>query len=126
MPAVPVGYCKFAADFPGSISVNSRVVKEIVYSTGSSLATQGFKYLIICTYHMAIPHLKGIYSAMKKIQSKHNMKTCEPWGPYLYSNKLEKNEPKSELKKYLESFIFSEPIIKEKETSMLILLSKKK
>jgi len=43
---------------------------------------------------MAVPHLKGIYSAMKKIQSKHNMKTCEPWGPYFYSNKIEKNEPK--------------------------------
>lgn len=31
---------------------------------------------------------------MKKIQSKHNMKTCEPWGPYFYSDKIEKNEPK--------------------------------
>ena len=94
MPAVPVGYCKFAVDFPGTVSMSSRVIRDIVYSTGSCLAIQGFKYLIICTYHMAVPHLKGIYSAMKKIQSKHNMKTCEPWGPYFYSNKIEKNEPK--------------------------------
>jgi len=94
LPTLPVGYCKFAVDFPGTISLNSRAIKEIVYSIGSSLATQGFKYLVICTYHMAVPHLKGIYSAMKKIQSKHNMKTCEPWGPYFYSGEIEKNEPK--------------------------------
>ena len=94
LPTLPVGYCKFAVDFPGTISINSRAIKDIVYSVGSSLAIQGFKYLIICTYHMAIPHLKGIYSAMKKIRSKYNMKTCEPWGPYFYSDKIEKNEPK--------------------------------
>jgi creatinine amidohydrolase len=94
LPAVPVGYCKFLTDFPGSISVSSRVVRDIVYSMGSSLADHGFKYLIICTYHMAIPHLKGIYSAMKKLQSKYNMKACEPWGPYFYSDKIQKNEPK--------------------------------
>jgi len=94
MPAVPVGYCKFATDFPGSISVNSRVVKEIVYSSAAYLAKHGFKYFIICTYHMAIPHLKGIYSAMKKIESKYKMKTYEPWGPYFHSNQIEKNEPK--------------------------------
>jgi len=94
LPAVPVGYCKFAMDFPGSFSVSSRVVRDIVYSMGSSLADNGFKYLIICSYHMAIPHLKGIYSAMKKLESKYNMKTCEPWGPYFYSDKIQKNEQK--------------------------------
>ena len=94
LPAVPVGYCKFATDFPGSISVNSRTVRDIVYSYGSSLADHGFKYLIICTYHMAIPHLKGIYLAMKKLQSKYDMKVCEPWGPCFYSDYIQKNEPK--------------------------------
>jgi len=94
LPAVPVGYCKFLTDFPGSISTSSRVVRDIVYSMGSSLADHGFKYMIICTYHMAIPHLKGIYSAMKKLGSKYNMRTCEPWGPYFFSDKIQKNEPK--------------------------------
>lgn len=94
MPALPIGYCKFAVDFPGTVSVNSRAIRDIVYSTGSSLATQGFRYLIICTYHMAVPHLKGIYSAMKKTRSKYNIKICEPWGPYFYSDKIKKNEPK--------------------------------
>ena len=94
LPAVPVGYCEFNTDFPGSISVSGKVVRDIVYGVGSSLANHGFKYLIICTYHMAIAHLKGIYSAMKKLGSKYNMKTCEPWGPYFHSKEIEKREPK--------------------------------
>lgn len=94
LPAVPVGYCKFNADFPGSISVSGKIVKDIVYSFGSSLANHGFKFLIICTYHMAIAHLKGIYSAMKKLESEFGMRTSEPWGPYYHSNEIEKREPK--------------------------------
>ncbi|MCK4902899.1 MAG: creatininase family protein [Thermoplasmatales archaeon] len=94
LPTVPVGYCKFNTDFPGSVSVSGKVVKDIVYSFGEAIGSHGFKYLIICTYHMAIPHLKGIYSAMKKIESRYNMKTCEPWGPYFCAKEVEKREPK--------------------------------
>jgi creatinine amidohydrolase len=93
-PAIPVGYCKFNSDFPGSVSVSGNVVRDIVYGVGSSLGNHGFKYLIICTYHMAIVHLKGIYSAIKKLESKYNLKISEPWGPYFYSDEIEKREPK--------------------------------
>jgi creatinine amidohydrolase len=94
MPSIPLGYCKFNADFPGTISVNSKVIKDIVYSVGSSLANHRFKYLIICTYHMAFGHLKGIYSGIEKIQKKYNIKICEPWSPYYYNDFLQKREPK--------------------------------
>jgi len=94
LPAVPVGYCKFASDFPGSISVSGRVVMDIVYSVGSSLARHGFKFLIICTYHMALGHLKGIYSGMKKVMARYDMKIYEPWGPYFYNKEVERREPK--------------------------------
>jgi creatinine amidohydrolase len=94
LPAVPLGYCKFNTDFPGSISVSSKVVRDVIYSIGSSLASHGFKYLIICTYHMAIGHLKGIYSGMERIMRKYDMRLCEPWSPYFYNNEVEKREPK--------------------------------
>lgn len=94
LPVVPVGYCKFNTDFPGSVSVSGKVVRDIVYSFGSSLGNHGFKFLIICTYHMAIGHLKGIYSAMKKLESEFGMKVIEPWGPYFHNNEMEKREPK--------------------------------
>jgi creatinine amidohydrolase len=94
LPTVPIGFCKFNTDFPGSISVSGKTVKNVVYSTGSALADHGFQYMVICTYHMALVHLKGIYSAMKKLESKKSMKTCEPWSPYFYHKNVEKNEPK--------------------------------
>jgi creatinine amidohydrolase len=94
LPAHPVGYCKFNTDFPGSISVSSKVVREIVYSIGAALSHHGFKFMIISTFHMAITHLKGIYSGMKFLKMKYNMSISEPWGPYYYGNKLEKKEPK--------------------------------
>ena len=94
LPAVPIGFCEFNTDFPGSISVSGKVVRDVVYSVGLSLANHGFKYLIICTYHMAIAHLKGIYSAMNKLESKYGLRTIEPWGPYFHSNEIEKRQPK--------------------------------
>jgi len=94
LPMVPLGFCKFNADFPGSISVSGKTVRDIVYSIGASLGDHGFEYLVICTFHMGIVHLKGIYNAMKKLRNKYHMKTCEPWGPYYYSKGIEKNEPR--------------------------------
>ena len=94
MPPIPIGYCNFNTDFPGSISVSGKTVKNIVYGIGCSLGNHGFKYLVVGTYHMALGHLRGIYSAMRKLESKYNMKICEPWSPYFYNKEVEKNEPK--------------------------------
>ena len=94
MPRIPLGYCKLNSDFPGSISVRSNVIKNIIIEVCSSLAIHGFKYMVICTPHLAIGHLKGIYSAMEKIKRKYGMNLCEPWSPYFYNNEIEKNEPK--------------------------------
>jgi len=93
-PPIPLGYCDFNTDFPGSFSVKGKVIRDIVYGIGSSLALHGFKYLVICTYHMALIHLKGIYQAKNKLESKYNIKVIEPWSPYFHSKQIEKNEPK--------------------------------
>ena len=94
MPTIPLGYCSFNTDFPGSFSVDGKTVRDIVYSMGSSLGNHGFKYFVVCTYHMALGHLRGIYSAMNKLESKYNMETVEPWGPYFYNNLVQEREPK--------------------------------
>jgi creatinine amidohydrolase len=94
IPSVPLGTCNFNTDFPGSISISSKIVREIVYSIGSSLARHGFKFLVISTIHMSVSHLKGIYSGMKRLMLKNKIKVSEPWGPYFYNNEIEKNEPK--------------------------------
>jgi creatinine amidohydrolase len=43
---------------------------------------------------MAMAHLKGIYSAMNKLKNKYNMKVCEPWGPFFFSDEIKNREPK--------------------------------
>jgi len=93
-PIIPLGPCKSNVDFPGSISVNGKVIRDIIFGVGSSLANNGFKYMVICSYHMGLGHLRGIYSAMAKLESKHNMRLIEPWGPIFYSDEIAKREPK--------------------------------
>ena len=94
LPSIPIGYCKFNTDFPGSISVSGKLVRDVVYSVGESLGNYGFKFLVICTFHMAIAHLRGINSAMKKLESRYKMKLAEPWGPFFYNEEIDKKEPK--------------------------------
>jgi creatinine amidohydrolase len=93
-PVVPLGFCDFNTDFPGSFSVSGKIIRDIVYSIGAQLAEHGFHFLVICTYHMAIVHLKGIYQAMSKLRSRYSLRVCEPWGPYFHSKKMEEREPK--------------------------------
>jgi len=93
LPAIPLGFTGFNTDFPGSVSVSSRCIKQVVYQYGKMLAEHGFYFFIICTYHMALGHLKGIYAAMKKLRGKYNLQVCEPWSPVFYSDKIAKNEP---------------------------------
>ena len=94
IPPIPIGYCKFNTEFPGSISVSGKTVRDVVLGVGSFLGDHNFKYLIICTFHLAVAHLKGIYSAMNKLESKYGLRSCEPWGPFYYEKEIQKREPK--------------------------------
>ncbi|MCX6671340.1 MAG: creatininase family protein [Euryarchaeota archaeon] len=92
-PAIPLGYSKMASDFPGTVSTQIKALKTIVFDVCSSLAKFGFKYYVLCTFHMDLGHLKGIYSGMNKAMKTHSIKIIEPWGPYFYSKGVEKREP---------------------------------
>jgi creatinine amidohydrolase len=92
-PAIPLGYSKMASDFPGTVSTQIKTLKTVVFDVCSSLARFGFKYFVICTFHMDLGHLKGIYSGMNKAMKTHDIKIIEPWGPYFYHKEVEKREP---------------------------------
>jgi len=94
LPSLPLGYAGFNTDFPGTISVSSRIVKKVIVQYAKMLAIQDFNRLMICTYHMALGHLKGIYAAIKKLRKSYDMNICEPWGPIFYSDMIESNQPK--------------------------------
>lgn len=92
-PPIPLGYTKFATGFPGTVSTHVKVVRTIIADICDSLATYGFKYFVICTFHMDLGHLKGIYMGIKKAMKTHPIQVIEPWGPYYYSKTVEKKEP---------------------------------
>jgi creatinine amidohydrolase len=92
-PAIPLGYSKMASDFPGTVSTQVKTLKSIVYDVCCSLATFNFKYFVLCTFHMDLGHLKGIYSGMNKAMKHHDINIIEPWGPYFYHKEVEKREP---------------------------------
>ena len=92
-PAIPLGYSKMASGFPGTVSTQVKVLKTIVAYICSSLAVFGFQYFVICTFHMDLGHLKGIYSGMNKAMKTYDITIVEPWGPYFYHKEVEKREP---------------------------------
>jgi len=93
-PPIPLGYTKIASDFPGTVSIPSKTVREIVYGVCTSLAKHGFQYMLICTYHMDLGHLKGIYAGIKKTKRQFPVHIYEPQGPYHFHKEVEKREPK--------------------------------
>jgi creatinine amidohydrolase len=92
-PAIPLGFSKMASDFPGTVSTQIKALKMIVFDVCGSLAKFGFKYYVICTFHMDLGHLKGLYGGMNKAMKTHRIKIIEPWGPYFYQKEVEKREP---------------------------------
>jgi creatinine amidohydrolase len=93
-PTIPLGYSKMASCFPGTVSTHVKAIKTIVFDVCSSLAKYGFKHFIICTIHMDLGHLKGIYAGIHKAMKTHDITISEPWGPYFYNKIVEKHEPK--------------------------------
>ena len=92
-PAIPLGYSKIASDFPGTISTQVKTITSIVYDICSSLAKFKFTFFVLCTFHMDLGHLKGMYRGMKKAMKTHDITVIEPWGPYFHNKEVEKQEP---------------------------------
>lgn len=86
LPPLPLGCCRMASDFPGSISVNWKVIRDAIYSILNSVSKMGFKYIIICNFHMDPCHVKAIHSAIGKV--KKGMTVCEPFSAYHYNGNL--------------------------------------
>jgi creatinine amidohydrolase len=93
-PAIPLGYAKMTSGFPGTVSTHVKTIKMIVNDVCCSLAQFGFKYYVVCTFHMDLGHLKGLYSGMKKAMNTYpEIRIAEPWGPYFFNKEVEKREP---------------------------------
>jgi creatinine amidohydrolase len=101
-PPIPLGHTGMAQGFPGTVSVPVKTIRTIITDTITSLARYNFQYYVICTFHMDLGHLKGIYAAMDKVQKTYPIHVIEPWGPYFYGHEVEKREPKADFDTHLE------------------------
>lgn len=93
-PRIPLGYTKMADCFAGTVSSKPSVVKSVVCDVISSFARYGVKFFVVCTFHMDLGHLKGIYAAKNKMMRSYDVKIVEPWGPYFFGKTVEQREPK--------------------------------
>ena len=85
LPIIPIGVAKPTADFPGTISVQKKTVRNVLFDISRSLSQSGFKYLVIWTFHMDFKHLKAITQAIKRAQWRNNIRICEPLSRFFYT-----------------------------------------
>lgn len=91
LPSIPFSTCKYLDGFPGTISISYRAIYKMLLDIMKSLAKYGFKYLVICNFHMDLWHLKAIYKAMIKAR-KYGMKACEPISLAYFNKKIFDNQ----------------------------------
>jgi creatinine amidohydrolase len=87
-----LGSCRVTSDFPGTISLKGRTIKNVIYGVGSSLAKWKFKYILICNFHMDLAHVRAIRMGMKKVERKYGIKIYEPSSPYFYNKLVQAKE----------------------------------
>ena len=86
LPSLPIGACRMARDFPGSMSMDWRAVRDILTEQFRLIADIGSN-LMVLTFHMDLHHVKAIHTAMKKA-ARHNLTICEPLTPHFYAGTL--------------------------------------
>ncbi|MGC9554935.1 MAG: creatininase family protein, partial [Thermoplasmatota archaeon] len=83
LPPLPLGTCRMAADFPGSLSLPWKVVRDVVGHTLESLAGQGFTRVMLLTFHMDLHHVKALHAAMARVRGS-GLTACEPLSAYYF------------------------------------------
>ncbi len=93
-PPLPLGTASVTTGFVGTNSTNSRTIARLLCDTITNFASHGFHYFLICTYHMDLGHLKGIYKAISAAKRRQpHISVAEPWAAYFHSNKALEKEP---------------------------------
>ena len=86
LPSLPIGACRMARDFPGSMSMDWRAVRDVLIEQFRLVADIG-SYLMVFTFHMDLHHVKAINTAMKKA-TRYDLTICEPLTPHFFAGTL--------------------------------------
>ena len=78
-PTIPLG--SYTCDFPGSIHVRQRVLRDLAVDWGSSLAARGFKHVILVSSHHGPRHVVALEEACDIVNRRYGIDMIAPLGP---------------------------------------------
>lgn len=81
-PTLPVG--SYTCDFPGSIHLRQRVLRDLVTDWGSSLASRGFKNVVVVSCHHGPRHVVALEEACDAVNHRFGANMIAPLGPIVY------------------------------------------
>ena len=64
LPALPYGVTRYAAAFPGAVTVSEETLYALITDIGKSLAGQGFSRLVVVNNHLEPEHVAAIRRAV--------------------------------------------------------------
>lgn len=64
LPTLPYGVTRYAAAFPGAVSVGEQTLYALIVDIGRSLAGQGFRHLVVVNNHFEPEHVAVIRRAV--------------------------------------------------------------
>ncbi|MFL6141348.1 MAG: creatininase family protein [Labedaea sp.] len=64
LPALPYGVTRYAAAFPGAVSVGEETLRALVVDICRSLARQGFRHIVVVNNHFEPEHVAALRAAV--------------------------------------------------------------
>lgn len=80
VPGLSIG--AHVIDYVGSIRIRQRVVRDLLYDYGCSLARYGFKYIVVFSAHGAPGHIVALEEACESVSRKFNVHMIAPGGRF--------------------------------------------
>lgn len=125
IPALALG--AHVIDYVGSIQIRQRVMRDLLFDYGSSLARHGFKNIVVFNAHAAPGHIVALEEACEAVSRKYNIQMVSPTGRF--SIKLFLGEYYERFNKYLPTPLADEVVKDMKrdfhaglwETSMMLM-----
>ncbi|MGH3451657.1 MAG: creatininase family protein [Haloechinothrix sp.] len=71
LPPLPYGVTRFAAQFPGTVSVSADTLHALVLDVCGSLIDQGFGHLVLVNNHFEPEHVETLRRVAATVQSVH-------------------------------------------------------
>lgn len=80
IPALALG--SHVIDYVGSIRIRQRVLRDLLFDYGSSLAKHGFKYIVVFSAHGAPGHIVALEEACEAVSRKYRIQMIAPAGRF--------------------------------------------